>query len=76
MNEITINIHELLELPDNSIVDYETLRQIGLLSCRKHNISRCELYSLYRKVRKGYDYMCLYPEIMTTFDINPEKNGH
>jgi hypothetical protein len=76
MNEITINIQDLLELPDNSIVDYETLRQIGLLSCQKNNISRYDLYSLYRKVCNGFEYMCLYPEIMTTFDINPEKNGH
>lgn len=76
MNEITINIQDLLELPDNSITDAETIRQIGLLSYRKHNFSRCVLDSLYRKVRKGFEYSCLYPEIMTNFDIKPEKNGH
>lgn len=75
MNEITINVQDLLELPDNSITDAETIRQIGLLSYRKHNTRR-DLYSLYHKVRKGFEYMCLYPEIMTNFDIKPEKNGH
>lgn len=72
MNEITINIEELLKLPDNSITDSEILRQIGLLSYPKYNISRGDLDTLYRKVRKGFEYCCLYPEIMTNFDIKPE----
>jgi hypothetical protein len=73
-NEITINIEELLKVEDNSITDYETIRQIGLLSCTVNNISKEIKQILYKKVKNEFQYMGLYPNIMKTFDIIPDKN--
>lgn len=72
-NEITINIEELLKVEDNSITDYETIRQIGLLSCTKNDISKDNRQILYRKVKKEFQYLGLYPTEMKSFDILPDN---
>lgn len=73
MNEITINIQELLELPDKSITDAETIRQIGLLSCTINNVSENDKYKLYYKINPRYVVCTLYPHIITSYNIKPEK---
>jgi len=71
-NEITINVEELLKVDDNSITDYETIRQIGLLSCTKNDVSKEDRKMLYDKVRREFQYCGLYPTVMKSFDIKPE----
>lgn len=73
-NDITINIEELLKVEDDSITDYEIIRQIGLLSCTKNEVSKEDKHILYKKIKKGYEYMGLYPTVMNSFDITPDNN--
>ncbi len=70
-NEITINIEELLRVDDNSITDYDTIRQIGLLSCTRNNVSNSDKQILYKKVKREFSYLGLYPTVMKSFDILP-----
>jgi len=59
-NEITINPDDILCLADNSITDYETIRQISLLG-----------YSpLYSKINKEFVYCGLYPHVMKSFNTD------
>ena len=62
-NEITINPEEIRKLPDHSIDDCETIRQISLLKDK----------SLYCKINPMFVYCGLYPYVMKSFDIMPEK---
>lgn len=71
-NDITINVQELLNVPDKSITDYETIRQIGLLSCTINDVSEEDAHTLYRKVNPLCVYCGLYPSVMKTFDIQPD----
>lgn len=70
-NDITVNVEELLELPDHSITDCETIRQIGLIGCdftgKYNNDTKNRLN---RKVNPLYTYAGLYPHIMTNFDVD------
>jgi hypothetical protein len=66
-NEITINIDDIRNLPDNSIMDGEIIRQIALYSI-KYNDN-----SLNKKIKKEFEYAGLYPFVMKSFDIKPEK---
>lgn len=72
-NEITINIEELLKVDDNSITDYETIRQIGLLSCTRNNVSTDDIRALNKKVKNEFQVYGLYPNVMKSFDIMPDK---
>lgn len=72
-NEITINIDELLKVEDNSIVDYDTIRQIGLLSCTVNDITDDVKHILYKKVKRELQYIGLYPTIMKKIDIKTDK---
>ena len=74
-NEITINIDELLKVEDNSITDCETIRQIGLLSCTRNNVSEDDRKILYKKIKRQFEYCGLYPNVMKSFDILPNKNN-
>lgn len=65
-NEITINVDDIRKLPDRSITDAETIRQIALYSMKTGDCS------LNNKIRKEFEYCGLYPHIMKTFDILPE----
>lgn len=71
-NDITINIEELLKAGDNSITDGETIRQIGLLSCTVNNVSDVDIERLGEKVKREYQFMGLYPNVMKAFDILPD----
>lgn len=66
-NEITINVDELLIVDDNSITDYETIRQIGLLSCTKNDVSEQDKQTLHKKVKREFQYCGLYPTVMKSF---------
>lgn len=72
-NEITINIQELLKVEDNSITDFETIRQIGLLSCTVNTVSDTDRRTLYKKVKSEFQVYGLYPNVMKAFDIQPDS---
>ncbi len=57
-NEITIDPIEIAKLPDNSISDSETIRQIALYSIKHHD------NSLNCKIQKGFEFAGLYPHVM------------
>ena len=64
-NEITINPEEIRKLPDDSITDVETIRQIALYGIKMNDSS------LYPKVKKGFEYAGLYPRVMKPIMIVP-----
>ncbi len=66
-NEIKINPDEIRKLPNNSIEDNETIRQIGLYSSKTGDCS------LNLKIKSGFEYIGLYPHIMKILDIKPDK---
>ena len=66
-NEIIINLDEIRKLPNDSITDYETIRQIALYTI-KYNDN-----SLNCKVKKEFEFCGLYPYVMKTFNILPDK---
>ncbi len=63
-NEITIDPKEILLLPDNSITDSETIRQIALYSIKNNDIS------LNYKIKKEFEFCGLYPHIMKTIKLD------
>lgn len=65
-NEITINSDEIINLPDNSIIDCETIRQIALYGIKNND------NSLNNKIKKGYEFCGLYPHVMEIYNIQPE----
>ncbi len=74
-NKITIDIEELLNADDNSITDYETIRQIGLLSCTVNDVPDVVKNRLYKKVKSEFQVYGLYPTIMTSFNIKLDKKS-
>ena len=74
-NEITINIEEILKVDDNSIVDPETIRQIGLATTNfSLKLSKDEIFQLSKKIKKEYQVFCLYPHQMQKCNIQNMKN--
>ena len=72
-NKVTINIKEILEMPDNSITDPETIRQIGLATTGYlKGISREDSKALCLKPKLELSFMGLYPNVMKSFDEKPE----
>jgi hypothetical protein len=67
-NEITIDPEKIRMLPDNSITDSETIRQIALWSIKMND------NSLNDKIRSEFYFAGLYPHVMTTFGIGPIKD--
>lgn len=65
-NDITIDPIEILSMPDNSITDPETIRQIALYSI-KYNTN-----TLNNKIKKEFEYCGLYPHLIKTYNINPD----
>lgn len=64
-NEITINPDEILQYPDSSVTDSETIRQIALWGIKNNsNI-------LNSKISKQMEYAGLYPHVMRK--ISPEE---
>lgn len=68
-NEITIDIEEIRKLPDNSVTDCETIRQIALYCNRNPNDRE-----LSWKIDRMFTYAGLYPEIMTSFNLSDKLN--
>jgi len=65
-DEITIDPEKIMMLPDNSVTDSETIRQIALWSIKmKDN-------SLNDKIRKEFHFAGLYPHVMKIHGIVPE----
>jgi len=64
-NDITIDPEEIRKLPDNSIRDTETIRQIALWSIKFND------NSLNFKIDKRFAFAGLYPHVMNTFNIIP-----
>lgn len=62
-NKITIDLDEIRKMPDNSITDVETIRQIALSKDK----------TLYSKVKTGYEIYGLYPEVMNVYEIPKYK---
>lgn len=65
-NEITIDIEKIRQLPDDSVTDCETIRQIALYSIRNND------NSLNNKIDRRFTYAGLYPEVMISFEL-PDK---
>ena len=66
-NEITIDIEKIRVLPDNSITDVETIRQIALWSIKMND------NSLTDKIRKEFHFAGLYPHVMKIHGTVPEN---
>jgi hypothetical protein len=62
-NDITINPEEIRNLPDGSITDPETIRQIALHSIKFYD------NSLNDKIDKRFAFAGLYPHVMQSVDI-------
>lgn len=65
-NDITIDPEAIKKLPDNSITDVETIRQISLYGSKYRDIS------LYPKIKKEFQYVGLYPYVMQNFLLYDE----
>lgn len=65
-NEITIDIEKIKNSPDNSIKDFETIRQISLYGIKTGDSS------LYCKVYEPHSFAGLYPFVMKQFEKAPE----
>lgn len=72
-NEITINIEEILLLDDNSITDYETIRQIGLAQTKWNFLDRNTSIALGKKIKKELMYAALYPHVYQTHIVKPDS---
>ena len=59
-NEITLNIEETLNLPNNSIDDVETIRQIGLITCSNIDLTKEIRNKLVDKIKCGYEVYGLW----------------
>lgn len=68
-NDITINIGELRKVPDNSITDAETIRQIALYSIRENDDS------LISKIKKEFEICGLYPHVIKSYNIKPDNQN-
>lgn len=62
-NKIRIDLDEIRKLPDNSITDPETIRQIVL----------SKDMNLFSKVKTGYEIYGLYPEVLNVYEIPKYK---
>lgn len=66
-NEITIDIEEIRQLPDDSVTDPETIRQIALYCIRNND------RLLSRKINSLFAYAGLYPEVINLHNILPDR---
>jgi hypothetical protein len=67
MEEITINLEAVALLPDNSITDPEMIRQIALHAIQTND------NELLCKIKKEFEYAGLYPNVIKTLDMDPDK---
>lgn len=69
-NEITINPEEIRNLPDGSVTDPETIRQIALYGIKTNDSS------LDCKIRKEFTFAALYPHVMERYADNPINESY
>jgi len=62
-NKITVDVDALLALPDYSVTDSETIRQIGLITT-SYNCPKGVAIKLCKKPKKEYQIHALYPHVM------------
>jgi len=65
-NNIYIDVDEIMKLPDSSIKDPETIRQISMYSIENND------KEIIKKIDKRFEVCGLYPYIMQKLDILPE----
>tara|TARA_R110000851_G_scaffold179363_1_gene326422 strand:- start:2908 stop:3141 length:234 start_codon:yes stop_codon:yes gene_type:complete len=65
---LTIDIGKIRNVPNGSIDDGETIRQIAY-----HGIYYSQGENLYDKIDRRFEYCGLYPHIMKAHNIIPEK---
>lgn len=58
---------ECKKLPDNSITDSDTIREIAIYGIETNDSS------LYRKIKNGFEFAGLYPHVQKIHDIRPEN---
>ena len=75
-NKITIDIDEILKMPDNSITGSKTIIQIALVSIHDKTISNKNIDALLKKPKKEFSFCGLYPEPMKIYNIKPEYKQH
>ena len=68
-NKITIDIGKILEMPDKSVIDGETIRQIGLCSTAQYLVDKSTSNELIKKIHPLRCYIALYPEIIGAGNI-------
>lgn len=66
-NEITIDPDKIRVLPDNSVTDVETIRQIALWAIKEND------NSLNCKIKKEFYFAGLYPHVMKVHNILPDS---
>jgi hypothetical protein len=69
MNNITIDIESIRKMPNESITDSETIRQIALYS-----IQNPEDKELVYKVKTSMAFAGLYPHIQQPINIQPDNS--
>ena len=69
-NEITINPEEIRNLPDGSVTDPETIRQIALYGIKTNDSS------LISKITPGLEFCGLYPHVMERYADNPINESY
>jgi len=69
-NKITITLEQIREMPDNSVTDAETIRQIALFGIA--NAENVAIDFIYRKIKSGYEVAGLYPFVVNILNVNPE----
>ncbi len=67
-NEITIDIEKIRKLPNNSVTNAETIRQISLYSLQNPNDKE-----IIFKIDSRFTVSGLYPHIMSYQEYSPEK---
>jgi hypothetical protein len=67
-NDITIDIEGIRKMPDGSVRDAETIRQIALYCIKNPNDKEIS-----HKIYEPLSFVGLYPHIMTAYDIKPEN---
>jgi hypothetical protein len=66
-SKITKNIEKIRSMPDNSIMDIETIIQIALYAIKEND------NSLNCKIRKEFEFCGLYPQKMIKCNITPDN---
>ncbi len=63
---VTFDVDEMKAVPDGSVRDAETIRQIGLYGYTADN-------SLFKKIKPSLEFCALYPEVIKSYDHSTSK---